>query len=168
MINPAHINEIIRNTLSVLDLKELAIIKLIKGTFLVNSGLTELYDNSNRINPKFGLMAMPKDVADYTLFSYIKYKPALVRIVNEMTGFDLRDPYYDKHQEDKNEIFNELNTNIKFMVLVTFAYYDSKEINLENDSLDNMSKIWKKFGDFHEINNVDVFIERYHEIFINT
>ena len=166
MINPSHISEIIKKTLSKYDVKELAVYKLVKGTFLMNSNLTDLYDFSNKYNPKFGMMMIPKNVADYTLFSYMKYKPYLSNAIHDVTGYNVTDRFFETNPAERDTIFDELTTNIQFMILVTYAYFDSKEIDITDDSLENLSKIWKKHADFDEDGDPDNFVELYKETFM--
>lgn len=155
MINPTNISEIVTRTLNAMDVTEPAMIKLVKATFAVESYLTDLYDGS-----KHGFMMMHEDRIDYTTKEYIRYKATLKEHIHIVTGIDVA-------AEDFHTIVNELNHNIGFMVAVCYAFYDSRGIDVLDDNLVDLARIYKNHYNEKSDITVDDFGETYVEVFIN-
>lgn len=157
MINPKHIRKIVTKTMHGLGVHEPAVIMLIEGTFAVESNLTNLFDQHSQ---KHGLMMMPASVIRHTLETYVKYKPKLKEDIFQITGFDLA-------EECVEAMIDELDTNIKLMVCVLYAYYNYTNEDITDDSLVSVAKFYVKHYKNYEDITIDQFIEKYDQIFMN-
>lgn len=155
MLNPDHVSDIIKKTLSILEVTEPAMIKLIKATFAVESYLTDLYDGH-----KHGFMMMDEDRIDYTTKEYIRFKANLKERIHAATGIDTS-------VEDFNTIVEELDHNIAFMVCICYAYYDSRSEDVRDDSLVELARFYKNHYNEQSDITIDNFGETYVEVFIN-
>jgi len=155
MINPDHISDIVKNTLSSLGSKEPAMTKLIKATFAVESYLTDLYDTD-----KHGFMMMREERIDYTCKEYIRYKLNLKEEIHSLTGIDVA-------AENFFTLRDELDTNIVFMVCVLYAFYESTGTEIENDSLVELARIYKNYYNEDSNITVDDFGQTYVDVYVN-
>ena len=155
MINPDNISDIVKRTLSSMDVNEPAIIKLIKATFAVESYNTDLFDGN-----KHGFMMMDEERIDYTTKEYIRFKSNLKEKVHAVTGIDVA-------VESFNVIRDELDHNIAFMVAVLYAFYDSAGEDIKDDSLVELARIYKnRYNEKSDI-TIEDFGQTYVDVYLN-
>lgn len=155
MINPEHLSTIISRTLNRLHSKEPAMVKLIKATFAVESNLTELYDGK-----KCGLMMMGEDRIDFTCKEHIRFKSNLKEWVHAATGIDVS-------KEDFHTICEDLQSNITFMVCVLYGFYDSLGLEMTDDSIESVWKIYRDHYNSDSKIGLDDFTQTYVDIYLN-
>lgn len=160
MINPNHIFSIVRHTLSDMGVNNPAMEKLIKGTFVVESELENLFDYSNKYNTQHGLMLMRRKEVEWVLRDYIPYKIWLNNAIHESTGINV-----SEQRDDIDTLIGELDYNIRFMIVVLYAYYDSKNTDLEDD-LQYLAKVYKKHYCDDDYITEDDFVDMYRETFV--
>ena len=154
MINPDHISEIVKKTLSALNVTEPAMNKLIKATFAVESYLTDLHDGS-----KHGFMMMEEDRIDYTTKEYVRFKSSLKESIHAATGIDVS-------VESFHVIKDELDHNIAFMVAVCYAYYDSRGEDVIDDDLVVIARFYKNHYNENSNITIDDFVQTYVDCYI--
>ena len=64
-------------------------------------------------------------------------------------------------------MIDELDTNIKLMVCVLYAYYNYTNEDITDDSLVSVAKFYVKHYKNYEDITIDQFIEKYDQIFMN-
>jgi hypothetical protein len=157
MIDPTNITHVVRKTLNRIGIHEPATETLIKGTFLAESNLGKLFDLADN---RHGLMLMRKKDIEWTFNEYIRHKHHLVSMLLELSG-------YDVFHTDTSTLINEINSNIALQVLVLYAWYDSKGMDIVEDDLEKLGVFWRKNYSHNREGDVDDFIERYKEVFVN-
>lgn len=155
MINPNNLSDIVKRTLSIMEVNEPAMIKLIKATFAVESYLTDLYDGH-----KHGFMMMEEERIDYVTKEYVRFKPNLKEKIHTATGIDVS-------AETFHTIVEELDHNIAFMVAVCYAFYDSKGEDVTSDNLVDLARIYKNYYNDKSDITIDDFGQTYVEVFLN-
>lgn len=155
MINPDNLSDIVKRTLSIMDVNEPAMVKLIKATFAVESYLTDLYDGN-----RHGFMMMDEDRIDYVTKEYVRFKPNLKEAIHTATGIDVS-------AETFHTIIEELDHNIAFMVAVCYAFYDSKGEDITSDNLVDLARIYKNYYNEKSDITIDDFGQTYTEVFLN-
>lgn len=156
MINPNHISKIVRNTLMEMGVYDHAMETLIKGTFLMESDLTNLMSDGG---DKHGLMMMRNDQIIDVVREYVRYKLKLKQDFWEVMGFDL--------DTDCDEmLISESETNIKLMVGITYAFYDSFNNDIRDIDLTEIARIYVSNFDNHRTKTIDDFVTRYKQIFM--
>jgi len=155
MINPNNLSDIVKRTLSIMDVNEPAMVKLIKATFAVESYLTDLYDGN-----RHGFMMMDEDRIDYVTKEYIRFKPNLKESIHTATGIDVS-------SETFHTIVEELDHNIAFMVAVCYAFYDSKGEDVTSDDLVDLARIYKNYYNEKSNITIDDFSGTYVDVFIH-
>ena len=156
MLNAKQISYTTRNTLKRMGIYEPSLEKLIKGTFLMQSNLENLYNDDDEYNRLRGLMLMPNDDAVETINEYIRYRPEDRKKVSDASGVDLKNISLE-------DALTLLETNIAFMVAVTAMFYSSHFIKVPDDNLESIASAYKAY--FNEDVNVAVFIEKYTKTF---
>jgi len=155
MINPENLSEIVKRTLSVMDVNEPAMVKLIKATFAVESYNTDLFDGS-----KHGFMMMDEERIDYTAKEYIRFKSNLKEAVHAASGIDVS-------IETFNTIKDELDHNIAFMVAMLYAYYDSRGEDVIDDDLVVLARFYKNHYNENNDITIDDFGQTYVDVYVN-
>ena len=157
MINPQNITHIVRRTLNRIGIHEPATETLIKGTFLMESNLEDLFDLADN---RHGLMMMKKSDIEWTFNEYIRHKHHLTSMVLELSGFDI-------FHTDTKTLIDELNANIALQVLVMYAWYDSKGMDIIEDDLEKLAIFYRNNYSEDRHADVDHFVESYKEVFVN-
>lgn len=157
MINPQNITALVRRSLNFIDIHEPALETLIKGTFLAESNLESLFDTADN---RHGLMMMHERDIHWLFEDYIKYKPHLVRAIAALLGLNVRDT-------DTETFIEELDYNIAFMVLVMYAWYDSKNMDIIEDDLEKLAMFYRNNYSDDRQGDIDEFVQRYQEVFVN-
>src|SRR4030066_907178 len=116
MINPKQLSELIRQTLDDIGVKEISIERLIKGTFAMESNLSELFDHSNQYLYRRGLMLMDDNTATEVLEEYLKFRPVQRNAVSVACLIDLE-------KKTIGERLQALEYNVKFMTAITYLFY---------------------------------------------
>lgn len=160
MLDPKQISIIVHNTLVDIGVNEPAIERLIKGTFLAESGLSLLFDHSNVYNKKRGLMLMDDSVAIELLEEELRFKPVQRDAISTACLINL----------DKTTIgarLNALDYNIAFMISMTYVFYSSKYDVIPPDDLHDIASYYFKYYRKTGNGNMDKFIETYKSTFLN-
>jgi len=157
MINPLNITNIVRNTLTDMDVYTPAMEMLIKGTFLVESDLTDLYSIDGI---RHGLMMMRGNIALELCGDYLRFKPILKEAVHTATGIDIV-------REDSDVILAELDTNIRFMVAMTYVLYNNKNEDDPEADIEQIALFYRKHYDTDKTSDIEKFVDYYKEVFIN-
>ena len=157
MINPDNITKLVRRTLNFVGIHENAMETLIKGTFLMESDLENLFDEKDN---RHGLMMMHERDIHWLFDDYIKYKLHLKTCIESLTGFSVKDT-------DTEAFIEELDYNVALMVIVTYAWYDSQNIDCIVDDLEKVALFYRNHYADQRQADVDTFIQRYKEVFVN-
>ena len=159
MLNPKQISKITQDAVKRMGEKEPSIAKLIKGTFLMQSGLSQLFDHTENFNKKRGLMLL-SDRDSKHIFDEMRYNPTLrAKISNATNGIDLLD-------WDVESFVDELETNILLMIATTFCFYQFKNSDIPDDNLTSIGKFYVRyFLDSDSNEKIKEFVEKYRETF---
>ena len=157
MINPLHITKLVRDTLSDMEVYTPTMEILIKGTFLMESNLENLYSVDGY---RHGLMMMRYDDIETIAKDYVKFKPLLKKNIITATGIDLS-------TEDVNVIIYELDSNIRLMVAMLYAFYNNRNEDLPEDKLETIAMYYRKNYDVDKTTSVEDFVDYYKKVFIN-
>lgn len=157
MINPLHLTQIVRKTLTDMGVYSTPMEILIKGTFLMESDLSDLYSVDNA---RHGFMMMHSDDIVKIAKEYIKFKPMLKNSIITVTGIDVS-------VEDEDVIISEMDTNIRLMIAFLFAFYNNKNEDIPEDDLEQIALFYRKNYDLDKTSTVEDFVDYYEEVFIN-
>ena len=157
MINPMHVTKLVRDTLSDMEVYSPTMEILIKGTFLIESDLTDLYSVDRN---RHGLMMMRTDDIEDIAKEYVKFKPILRNSIHTATGIDIA-------TEEVDVIIYELDSNIRLMVAMLYAFYNNRNEDLPEDNLENIAMFYRKNYDQDKTSSVEHFVDYYKEVFIN-
>jgi hypothetical protein len=157
MINPLHITNIVRDTLSDMEIYTSPMEILIKGTFLMESDLTNMYSDGKT---KHGFMMMRDNDISYICKEYVKFKPNLIESIHTATGIDVG-------AEELEVILSEADSNIRLMVALLYSYYNSKNDDVPDDNLESIALFYRKHYDQEKTTLVEDFVDYYKEVFIN-
>jgi hypothetical protein len=161
MLNPNHVTKVVRETLKKLGEVEISVEKLIRGTFLIESNFESLFDHSNQYNRKRGLMMLSDLLAKDILTEYIRFRPKQKKQLLDICNIDL-----DKMPLER--ILDELETNIVFMVVMTYFVYQSQWVEAPADNLEDIAHCYKKyFVKEYGLHNATEFTEKYKKTFVN-
>jgi hypothetical protein len=145
-----------------MDVHEPVIEQLIKGTFLYQSGLEDLFDKSDKYNPKFGFMLLELDQCKELFNTTIKYNLTLIDKIINATGIDISKEW------DLDSFTHELEVNISFMVAITYCFYTLNYKELPKNDLKSIGSCYREF--FINSNDVDIdteFADLYESVFLS-
>lgn len=158
MLNPMQVSRVVYDVLHAMDIHEPSVERLIKSTFLVRSGLTKIFDYANTVNPEHGLMLMSTKRA-VQLHEKLKYNRNLVRKVFNATGIEISDM-------ETNFFIKELDTNIAFMVAITYCFYANLHEDFPDDDLDSIARFYYRYYmSDDDAPNLSYFTDLYRSVF---
>jgi hypothetical protein len=158
MLSPIQISRVVYDVLHAMDIHEPSVERLIKSTFLVRSGLTRIFDYSNSMNPLHGLMLLDTKRC-VQLYEKLKYNRNLINKVLAATGIDISDM-------DITFFVKELDTNIAFMVAITYCFYANLHEDFPDDSLDAVAQYYfRYYMNDDEAPNLKHFTDLYRSVF---
>lgn len=159
MLRPTHIDFIVARTLQGMGIFEPSIEKLIKGTFAAESNLEVLFDYSNGMNPKHGLMLLEEAKIKETISEYLKYNRILSKKIFDSTGIDVVN-------EDIDVLVSECDSNIAFMVCILYTFYLRNYESMPQDDLKEIAKCYRAhFKQTAKIEAEESFIDKYRKTF---
>lgn len=159
MINPRQLDNIIRMTLRRMGVKDASLVRLIKGTFLYESGIELLYDYSNEHNKKRGFMMMDDKTITDLFHNYLKFRKPLVEAIESATGAIVNGSSVSDMRQD-------LEYNIALMVAFTYTFYASKFREPPKDDLDEIAHYYRLYYSGSSDPGVEEdFVTYYHEVF---
>jgi len=127
---------------------------------MMESNLDYLYDYTDKSNKKHGFMMMKETVIKEVVDDYIRYNKTLIANIQSATGFDVT-------EFNKRDLYDELESNISLMVLMTYAYYIMTYDVSPTEKLEDIAKCYIKYYDTDEQYTVDEFVTAYTDYFIN-
>ena len=133
MINTKNFTDIVRKTLSRMDVQEPSLVMLIKGTLAAESGL-ELLSGTD----SYGMMRLTKVESQNLYNEILKYSQKLKDKVFAGTGIDLNRCSYE-------DFIFHINSSIPFMVAMMYVYYTTSYKELPENTLDASAKIYVKY-----------------------
>ncbi len=156
---PQNVAVIVEKTLTQMNIREGAWIKLVKGTFAAESNLAELFDDENEC---YGFSMMHRDWLDDILKSVIGPSKRLQGDIMRATGVDTS-------KQNLIEILEAMRYNIAFQVAMTYCGYNSSYLINPDDNIDALAKDYAKHWVQDEKNKEAIahFKASYNEIFIN-
>lgn len=162
MINHKHLDVIVRGTLEKMGVVDPVMTRLIKGTFLFESNLEEFFDTPSPQRRKRGMMMMDDQRFEQLLRDFLKYRTNFKDKILAATGINV-----DSTSVDSMKF--ALETNIAFMVAITYVFFLSKYKTPPKDSLEDIASCYRDCyydGQFSaEI--IHDFAEYYRDIFID-
>lgn len=162
MINTKHLDTIVRNTLQRMNVVDPAMTRLIKGTFLFESNLEDVYDVGGTQKRKRGFMMLDETRFNLLMNEWLKFRQNFKDKIFAATGINV-------DATPRETLLYALETNIAFMVAITYVYYVSKYKTPPQDSMDALAKCYRDFyydgpydGDL-----LKNFIDYYREVFMD-
>lgn len=151
------VSSIVELTLSRMDVREFAWVKLVKGTFAAETHLEELFDEDTDC---YGFMMMHRDFFVDVLRSTIAPNKKLQEKIKLATSVDVA-------TGDLNSLLWALKTNLAFQVAITYCAYTANYLLSPNDNLEDLSGYYTKFWlDDPKAKAAKArFIENYQELF---
>lgn len=159
MVNPKHLTIIVRKTLHKLGVVEPSIERLIKGTFLIESNLENIFDNENSYNIRRGFMLLPDKHIIHLLDEYLKYRKTDREKVFLATGLQL-------DGLSTEEILSACESNIAMMVVITYFFYSNRFISVPEDTLESVAHCYFVYFDVDNKHSQEEFIEKYEKTFL--
>ena len=160
MINPNHISKIVHNVFNVMGVHNVVMERLVRGTLIVESDLTHLYDHSNEYNTNHGLCMMSFTTITNLLKDYIRFNRNLKDRIWIAAGVDIDDI-------NENTLAEDMEHNIALMVAMTYAYYDSLALDIPEDNIAAIAEFYSdNYKEYKRVSKAD-FIEKYIETFVN-
>lgn len=130
--------------------------RLIKGTFLMESQLVDLYDDATK---SYGLMMLPEKEVERLYNDYLKFNK---RVANKLK----KTAYIDFSKSTIKEFKEQLKSNLSFMVAALYIYYNMENQEFPNDDLESIAKFYVKYyvkTDDFEMERE--FVEYYKDVF---
>lgn len=154
-----NVGVIVEKTLTQMNVREGAWIKLVKGTFAAESGLKELFDEANDC---YGFSMMHRDWLADILKSVIGPSKKLQGDILRATGVDTS-------KQNLIEILEAMRYNIAFQVAMTYCGYSSSYLLNPDDNIESLAKEYIKYWvqDDKDKEAAAHFKASYNEIFIN-
>lgn len=160
MLNPMDIDYIIKTTLYRLGENDPAMIRLIKGTFLYESGLEELGDRSNTHNPLRGFGMMSDERIEHLVTKYLMFRPLWKNKIKSAFWLPIESYPLERLKEDTD-------TNVAVSVMLLCYWYKIKVQTMPSDDIMEIAKCYRDhyyFGD-HYPDLVEDFVEYYNAVF---
>jgi uncharacterized Fe-S cluster-containing radical SAM superfamily protein len=135
---------------------EPAIERLIKGTFLMESNLRELYDDNHKL---YGLMMLSESNVDKIFNDYLRF--------NKRVAVKLkRTAFIDISKTTLEEFKEQLKSDLSLMVAVLYIHYNSENQEFPSDNLQEIAKFYVKY--YIKENDAGIeqeFVDYYREVF---
>ena len=160
MINPTHIDTIVRRTLNDIGETNPVYVRLIKGTFLYESNLQDLFDHSNQYMKFHGLSLMSDKRIKEVVTQYLRYRNHSKKSLQAVTGVSIdTDPL--------QKISDAMEVDISLMVAMTYYYYQYKRVPVPKDDLVEIAQCYRDnyyIGEYQP-ELVNDFVDYYKEVY---
>jgi len=157
MINPAQISQLVRTTLKEFNIYETSIEKLIKGTFLLESNLEDLYFKGDGVNDTYGLMQMSNTRLTYLIKEYISFRYSSKSRLLSVSAND---------SSDIEKVKDECNFNIKLMIVILYEFYSSKYSTIPEMDTESVMAYYLEYYDDAASYTLAEAVEIYEDVFV--
>lgn len=134
-MNPQNISYIVNSTLKRFGVNEPSVERLIKGTFLMESQLTDMFDSDSRL---YGFMMLSEKEVERIYNEYLTYNKRLANKLKKASCVD----FSKIGLEDFKEL---LKFNVSFMVSVLYIYYTMEFQDIPEPDLHSIAKTYTKY-----------------------
>lgn len=160
MLDPKDIGSVIKDVLHRLGENEPSVIRLIKGTFLFESGLESLGDKSNPHNPLYGLGMLSEKRINQLVSEYIRFRPLWRSKIHSAIGISV-----DTYPIER--LIRDMDSNIALMVAMTYYWYMVKFDAPPADDLRSIARCYQAhyYDAEYYPDLVSNFVSYYEEVF---